>query len=190
MYFKKLFPSLFTKSSYSFQCEIYQLSKHVHKPYPIQPYKPYHPFSTIYSDVWGSSKIKKITGTRWFVSFVDNHTSISWIFLIKEKSKVGQIFENFYNMIQIQFYAKILALKTKNARYYLNSIIGEFLLKEGIVHQSFCINTQQNGIAKRKNRHLLEVARALMLSSHVPKIFGEKLYLLQPISSIEYLPMS
>ena len=59
LYFKKLFPSLFTKSSYSFQCEIYQLSKHVHKPYPIQPYKPYHPFSTIYSDVWGSSKIKK-----------------------------------------------------------------------------------------------------------------------------------
>ena len=90
---------------------------------------------------------------------------------MKEKSKVGQIFENFYNMIQIQFYAKILALKTKNARYYLNSIVGEFLLKEGIVHQSFCINTQQNGIAKRKNRHLLEVARALMLSSHVLKIF-------------------
>ena len=64
LYLKKLFPSLFTKSLNVFQCEIYQLSKHVHKSYPIQPYKSFHPFSMIHSDVWGQSKIKNITRTR------------------------------------------------------------------------------------------------------------------------------
>lgn len=50
-----------------------------------------------------------------------------------------------------------------------------FFLKNGIVHQSSCPNTpQQNGVAARKNRHLLEVARALLFSSKVPNyLWGE-----------------
>jgi len=43
------------------------------------------------------------------------------------------------------------------------------------VHQSSCPNTpQQNGVAERKNRHLLGVARALLFSSKVPNyLWGE-----------------
>ncbi|RVW71043.1 Retrovirus-related Pol polyprotein from transposon RE1 [Vitis vinifera] len=51
-------------------------------------------------------------------------------------------------------------------------VVGEFLAQEGIVHLSSCVDTpQQNGIAERKNRHLLEVARSLMFSMNVPKLF-------------------
>ena len=71
---------------------------------------------------------------------------------MKEKSKVDQSFKSFYNMIQAPFHAKIHVLKTNNAKDYFNSILGEFLLKERIVHQSSCIDTpQQHGIVKRKN---------------------------------------
>ena len=36
------------------------------------------------------------------------------------------------------------------------------------------IHPQQNGIAERKNKHLLEVARALLFSTKVPKyLWGE-----------------
>ena len=75
-------------------------------------------------------------------------------------------------MIQTQFHVKIQVLKTHNARYYFNSNLREFLLKKGIVHQSSYINTpQQNGITERKNKRLLEVTRAFVLSSHVLKNF-------------------
>ncbi|RVW74918.1 Retrovirus-related Pol polyprotein from transposon TNT 1-94 [Vitis vinifera] len=50
--------------------------------------------------------------------------------------------------------------------------VGEFLAQEGIVHLSSCVDTpQQNEIVERKNRHLLEVARSLMFSMNVPKLF-------------------
>ena len=75
------------------------------------------------------------------MSFIDDHTRISWIILLKEKSKVGQIFKKIYNMIQTQFHTKMQVLKTNNTREYFNSIMGDFLLSEGIVHQSSCIET-------------------------------------------------
>ncbi|RVW88342.1 Retrovirus-related Pol polyprotein from transposon TNT 1-94 [Vitis vinifera] len=172
MYLKHLFPSLFNKNPKSFECEICQLSKQVRSHFPIQPYKESSPFSMIHSDIWGPSRIKNVTGTRWFISFIDDHTRLTWVFLMKEKSETSQIFKNFKNMIQTQFQSKIQILKSDNARDYFNSILGEFLAQEGIVHLSSCVDTpQQNGIAERKNRHLLEVARSLMFSMNVPKLF-------------------
>ena len=64
LYFKKLFPSLINKNSNQLQCEVCQLSKHVRSSYSVQPYKSSHPFYLIYSDVWGPSKIKNISGSK------------------------------------------------------------------------------------------------------------------------------
>jgi len=176
IYLEKLFPSFFSnKSSKSFKCEICQLSKHVHSSYPTISYKPSNPFAMIHSDVWGPSQVHNITGTRWFVSFVDDHTRLTWLFLMKEKSKVSQIFQNFHAMIQTQFQTKIQILKTDNAKEYFNSSLNTYCLNQGIIHVSYYVNTsQQNRVAEMKNIHLLEVVRSLTLSTHVPKqLWGE-----------------
>ena len=76
-------------------------------------------------------------------------------------------------------------LRTDNATDYFNSILGDYLVNDEIVHHNSCVNTpQQNGIAERKNRHLLDVARSLIFSTNVPNVFGEKLFLQQHISLI------
>ena len=78
-------------------------------------------------------------------------------------------------MIETQFQTKIGILHTDNGTKYFNQILGSFMRIKGIHHQSTCVDTpQQNGIAKRKNKHLLEVSRAIMFSMHVPKyLWGE-----------------
>ena len=44
--------------------------------------------------------------------------------------------------------------------------------QHGILHQTSCVDTpSQNGVAKRKNRHLLKTARALLFQMKVPKQF-------------------
>ncbi|CAN6446516.1 unnamed protein product [Victoria cruziana] len=48
----------------------------------------------------------------------------------------------------------------------------DFLKNQGILHQKSCPRTpQQNGVAERKHRHLIETTRALLLSKNVPKNF-------------------
>ena len=89
---------------------------------------------------------------------------------MKYKSDVAQIFKSFYTFIEIQFQVKISIFKTDNGTEYFNTCLGNFLKEEGIHHISTCRDTpQQNGIAEHKNRHLLEVARSLMFSMHMPK---------------------
>ena len=73
------------------------------KNYPIQGYKTSHPFAIFHSNIWGPSRVKNISGARWFVSFVDDHNRVTWIYLMKEKLEAGPIFKNFHNMIQTQF---------------------------------------------------------------------------------------
>ena len=41
----------------------------------------------------------------------------------------------------------------------------------GILHQSSCAYTQHNGVDERKNRHLVETARTLLLHHKVPQRF-------------------
>ena len=60
-----------------------------------------------------------------------------------------------------------------------------FFNKRGFVHQSSYIDTpQQNGVPKRKMRHLLNVARALLHHHHVPKNFwGEAVLTIAYVSN-------
>ncbi|RVW61349.1 Retrovirus-related Pol polyprotein from transposon RE1 [Vitis vinifera] len=78
------------------------------------------------------------------------------------------------NVMYLKHLFPSLLIKIQNPLSVNLSIIKarEFLAQEGIVHLSSCVDTpQQNGIAERKNRHLLEVARSLMFSMNVPKLF-------------------
>ncbi|KAA0031718.1 Beta-galactosidase [Cucumis melo var. makuwa] len=65
----------------------------------------------------------------------------------------------------------------------------EFLASKGIVHQNSCAYTpQQNGVAERKNQHLMEVARSLMLFTSLPSyLWGDAIltatYLINRMSS-------
>ena len=184
-YIEKLFPRLFINKKFrSYQCEIYQLAKHTRHVCSSLQYKPSHPFSVIHSDIWGLSRVKNINGARWFVTFIDDHTRTTWTFLMKEKSETATIFQFFHTMISTQFKSQIQVLKTDNAKDYFNSILGSYLSKHGIVNISSCVDTpQQNGVAERKNRHLLEVARANMFTNKVPKHFWGEVVLHPHISS-------
>ncbi|RVW94161.1 Retrovirus-related Pol polyprotein from transposon RE1 [Vitis vinifera] len=63
-------------------------------------------------------------------------------------------------------------LKSDNAKEYFTSSLSTYLQNHGIIHISSRVDTpQQNGVAERKNKHLLEVAWCLMFSSNVPNYF-------------------
>ncbi|RVW98129.1 Retrovirus-related Pol polyprotein from transposon TNT 1-94 [Vitis vinifera] len=158
-YLKKLFPSLFAKSDISgFRCDICELAKSHRVSFPLILNKSPFPFMVIHSDVWGPSKVPTLSGSRWFVTFIDDCTRMTWLCLMKTKDEVNLLFQNFHKMIETQYNAKVRVLRSDNGGEYQSSDLQKYLEGHGIIHQTTCSNTpQQNGVAERKNRHLLEV---------------------------------
>ncbi|XP_052625897.1 uncharacterized protein LOC128132928 [Lactuca sativa] len=75
-------------------------------------------------------------------------------------------------MILTQFGVCIKHIRSDNGTEYFNQVMSPFLTTKGIIHESSCIATpQQNGIAERKNHHLLEITRALLFEKKVPKFY-------------------
>ncbi|KAH9768480.1 Integrase catalytic domain-containing protein [Citrus sinensis] len=194
-YLKKLFPSLFLKFNVcNFKCDVCELSKSHRTTFPLSLNKNPVPFMVVHSDVWGLSKVSTIGGARWFVTFIDDCSKMTWIFLMKSKDEVNSLFQRFYKMVTTQFHTQIRVLHTDNRGEYMSSAIQQFLKSQGSVHQTTCVGTpQQNGVAERKNRHLLEVVRASLIQAHMPLSYcGEALastaYLINrtPSSSIGF----
>jgi len=78
---------------------------------------------------------------------------------MKDRSKLLSIFVSFYNEIENQLEKTIKIFRSDNAKEYFSHDLSSFLSSKGILHQFTCPHTpQQNGIAERKNRHLLEIA--------------------------------
>ncbi|CAN1165217.1 Retrovirus-related Pol polyprotein from transposon TNT 1-94, partial [Linum perenne] len=95
-YLKHLFPILFKGISLSdFKCDACHFAKDHRTVFPLRGYSPSKPFYLIHSDVWGPSKIPTMSGKKWFVTFIDDHTRMSWLYFFTNKSKVDSIFQQF-----------------------------------------------------------------------------------------------
>ncbi|BBH03624.1 hypothetical protein Prudu_014548 [Prunus dulcis] len=173
IYLQKLFPSLLSSVDLSqFKCEICELAKHHRVSYPLSINKSSAPFALVHSDVWGPSRVSNLSNSKWFVTFIDDYSRLTWVYLMTDKSEVFSIFQSFHQMIHTQYNSKIKVFRSDNGGEYINSGLKSYFSNHGIIHQRSCSYTpQQNGVAERKNRHLLEVARSLLLSMSVPKSY-------------------
>ena len=112
------------------------------------------------------------TGFRYFVTFVDDYSRTTWLYLMKNRSELFSHFRTFCAKIHTWFYVSVQNLRNDNAKKCMSEQFQSFILQNGILHQTSCVDTpSQNGVDERKNRHLLEAARVLLFQMHVPKHF-------------------
>ena len=172
------------------QCDVCHLSKFARLPFTSSMSRASNPFEIIHSDIWGPT-LKSFDGFQYFVTFVDDFTRITWLYLLKLKSEVVDVFKDFHKFVITQFSSHIHVLRSDNDTEYMSHNMSQYLSTHGILHQTSCVGTpQQNGVAERKNRDLLEKTRALMFHCFTcmfPRNFGLTDYSLLRISLIAYL---
>ena len=131
-------------------------------------------FDLIHTDVWGPSPIMSKSGYRWYLSLTDDCSRMTWLYLLKTKAEVKKVFKDFITMVKTQFETNIKVIRSDNGTEFVNQELQLFFKENGILHETSCVGTpQQNGVAERKNRHILEISRALLIESNVPKYFWD-----------------
>ena len=157
-YQQRLYPKLCINLDNSkFKCEVCELAKNHQLPCPLSNNRSEVPFSIIHMDVWGPSKVNCLSGARWFISFINNCSRTTWVYLLKGKSETIPILQKFYKMIQTQFGVQVRVIRSNNGTEYFNESLSTFFTQNGIIHKSKCVDTpQQNFVVEQKNRHSLK----------------------------------
>ncbi|KAI0522751.1 hypothetical protein KFK09_005136 [Dendrobium nobile] len=123
----------------------------------------------VHSDIWGPAPVISHSGFQYYVRFVDNFSRFTWIYPIKFKSEVTDIFINFKNLVEKSTSRKIKSIRADGGEEYLSHSFTNFLRHHGISHQISCPYTpEQNGVAERKHRHIIETVRSLLHTAQVP----------------------
>jgi hypothetical protein len=99
---------------------------------------------------------------------VDDFSIFTWIYPMKHKSEVFAHFVKFKLLVENQFASHIKQFQSDGGGEYTSVQFQTFLTKEGIIHRKSCPYTsQQNVLAERKLRHILETGLTPLAHSHL-----------------------
>ncbi|KAM1762795.1 hypothetical protein ACFX12_005393 [Malus domestica] len=160
------------KTSSSVLCQSCLEGKFCKLPFYPSVNKSVIPFEVVHSDLWGPAPCVSVDGYRYYVTFIDECTKFSWLFPLVNKSDFCTTFIGFYAYVLTQFSAQIRILQSDGGGEYISKPLQSFLLQKGILHQKSCPYTpEQNGMAERKHRHVIETAVTLLQTAQMPPKF-------------------
>ena len=117
----------------------------------------------------GASTCTSHNGIRYYVSFIDDFFRFTWFFPLKHKYEVLPTFIHFKTTIENLLNHKLKIIRTDCRGEYTNTAFQNFCSTNALFHQFSCPRThQQNGVAERKNRHIVDTALALISQSNLP----------------------
>ncbi len=97
------------------------------------------------------------------MSFIDDHTTKVWVYFMKHKGEVFQHFLNFKAMVEKKKGVSIKCLRFDGGGEYFSKEFNEYLKEHGIQRKYSCFySPQQNGVAERKNKHIVEITCAML----------------------------
>uniref|UniRef100_A0A1X7VI70 Integrase catalytic domain-containing protein n=1 Tax=Amphimedon queenslandica TaxID=400682 RepID=A0A1X7VI70_AMPQE len=117
------------------------------------------------NDICSRIKTPSLSRAKYFLTFVDDKTHYIWIHVLKQKSEAFDKFLESEAQVELESLLKLKVLRTDNRGEYTSTKFNEYL-REGIKHVlSVLKNPEQNGVAERFSRTLIEAVRAMLSSS-------------------------
>ena len=152
-------------------CESCTEGKHHRSPFPGgSGTRAEEPLNLVHTDVCGKLNTKSLGGAEYVLTFTDDATRYVWVYFLKRKSEVFSRFLEWKTMVERMSGRQLKALRSDNGGEYTSGQFVEYLKSEGIRHELTVPKTpQQNGVAERLNRTLIEMTRAMLSGSNLPQ---------------------
>lgn len=126
----------------------------------------------IHTDVCGPFKNVSLGGSRYFILFIDDYSRYTYIYFLKNKNEAFECFQRYKPEVENKLNRKIKILRSDNGKEFVNKEFDNYLRKAGIVHQkSNPYTPEQNGLAERFNRTVVEKARCLLFDAKMDESF-------------------
>ncbi|CAI7856500.1 unnamed protein product, partial [Closterium sp. NIES-53] len=122
------------------------------------------PLELVHTDVCGPMQTpEREKGSKYFITFLDDFSRLSWVTLVKTKDEVAKVFKHWIRYAEREAGAKVKILMSDRGGECMGKDLESFLEYKGITHQlSVAYTPQKNGAADRLNRTLIDLARAML----------------------------
>ncbi|GJU90240.1 putative ribonuclease H-like domain-containing protein [Tanacetum coccineum] len=126
----------------------------------------------LHMDLFGPTSVRSINHKTYCLVITDDFSRFSWTFFLRTKDETNEILKDFIRQIENQLNQKVKTIRCDNGTEFKNRDIIEFCGLKGIKREYSNARTpQQNGVAERKNRTLIEAARTMLADSFLPNTF-------------------
>ncbi|GKE38447.1 ribonuclease H-like domain-containing protein, partial [Tanacetum coccineum] len=99
---------------------------------------------------------------KYCLVVTNDYSKVTWVFFLTSKDETNGILKNFKTEIENLVDKKVKIIRCDNGTEFKNRVMNEFYEKKGIKREFSVARTpQQNGIAERRNRTLIEAARTI-----------------------------
>ncbi|GJR52720.1 putative ribonuclease H-like domain-containing protein [Tanacetum coccineum] len=103
---------------------------------------------------------------------IDDYSRFTWVFFLATKDETSGILKSFIIGIENLVDHKVKMIRCDNGTEFKNREMNQFCDMKGILRQFSVARTpQQNGVAKRRNRILIEAARTMLADSKLSTTF-------------------
>lgn len=157
-------------------CEVCIQAKQTRNPFDdVAERRATRPLEVIHSDVCGPFTPRTWDNKRYFLTFIDGYSHFTVVYLLHSKDEVQEKFEEYYARVTAFFGTRVARLRCDNGGEYLGGSFQKFCRSKGIsIETTVPYSPQQNGVAERMNRTLLEKSRAMIQDAGLPKsMWGE-----------------
>jgi hypothetical protein len=170
-----LIPLDFSNSDYCIDCIKGKYAKQVKKG---EAKRSAGVLEIIHTDIYDPFSVKSVDRFDSFITFTDDFSCYGYIYLIKERSEALDKFKIFKTEVENQHNIKIKLVRSdRGGEYYgrhtpygqVPGPFARFLQENGIVAQySMSGDPQQNRVAERRNRTLMDIMRSMLSYSTLP----------------------
>ncbi|GJT21872.1 putative ribonuclease H-like domain-containing protein, partial [Tanacetum coccineum] len=109
---------------------------------------------------------------KYCLVVTDDYSRFTWVFFLTTKDETSEILKNFIKEIENLVDKKVKIIRSDNGTEFKNKVMDDFCIEKGIKREYSVARTpQQNGVAKRRNRTLIEAAKTMLADSKLPTIF-------------------
>ncbi|GJS21124.1 putative ribonuclease H-like domain-containing protein, partial [Tanacetum coccineum] len=126
----------------------------------------------LHMDLFGPTSVRSLNHKTYCLVITDDFSRFSWVFFLRTKDETSAILKDFIRQIENQLNQKVKTIRSDNGTEFKNKEVIEFCGIKGIKREYSNARTpQQNGVAERKNRTLIEAARTMLADSFLPNTF-------------------
>lgn len=126
----------------------------------------------VHADICGPISPTSNGHKRYLICFIDDFSRKAWVNFLVNKSNAFAYFKLFKSSVEKETGLSIKCLRTDRGGEFTSKEFSDFCRKNGIKRQLTAAYTpQQNGVAERKNRTVMNMVRSLLSEKDVPKTF-------------------